>query len=97
MAKITTSKTSKNEAKKLCKELIQKDIDALERGKSNSIKKYNILENIGAIFTGAYLHYEEVPQETITERSIANRVRLRKEKLLKLKKKKKTLFFLKNF
>ena len=97
MAKITTSKTSKNEAKKLCKELIQKDIDALERGKSNSIKKYNILENIGAIFTGAYLHYEEVPQETITERSIANRVRLRKEKITEIKEEEKNIVFLKNF
>ena len=38
-AKVTTSKTSRNEAKKLYKELIQKDIDALERAKSNSIKK----------------------------------------------------------
>ena len=46
--------------KKLYKELIQKDIDALEREKSNSIKKNNILEilkNIGAIFTVTYLHY----------------------------------------
>ena len=58
--RVTTSKISKNEAKKLYKELIQKDIDVLEREKSNSIKKHNILkilENIGAIFTGTYLHY----------------------------------------
>ena len=48
------------------KELIQKDIDALEREKSNSIKKNNILKilkNIGAIFTGTYLHYGEVPKK----------------------------------
>ena len=82
--------------KKLCKELIQKDIDALERGKSNSIKKYNILEDMSAIFTGAYLHYEEVPQET-TERSIANRVRLRKEKITEIKEEEKNIVFLKNF
>ena len=34
---------------------MQKDIDALERETSNSIKKYNILKilkNINAIFTG---------------------------------------------
>ena len=52
--------------KKLYKELIQKDIDALKREKSNSIKKNNILEilkNIGAIFTGTYLHYGEVPKK----------------------------------
>ena len=60
--RVTTSKISKNEAKKLHKELIQKDIDVLEREKSNSIKKHNILkilENKGAIFTGTYLHYGE--------------------------------------
>ena len=64
--RVTTSKISKNEAKKLYKELIQKDIDVLEREKSNSIKKHNILkilENIGAIFTGTYLHYGEVPKK----------------------------------
>ena len=77
--------------------MIQKDIDALERGKSNSIKKYNILEDMSAIFTGAYLHYEEVPQETITERSIANRVRLRKEKITEIKEEEKHIVFLKNF
>ena len=41
--KVTTSKTSKNEIEQLYKELIQKDIDALEREKSNSIKKDNTL------------------------------------------------------
>ena len=51
----------------LYKELIQKEIDALKREKSNSIKKNNILEiieNIGAIFTGAYLHHGELFKET---------------------------------
>ena len=64
--KVTTSKISKDEAKKLYKEFIQKDIDELEREKSNSIKKNNILKilkNIGAIFTGTYLHYGEVPKK----------------------------------
>ena len=41
-AKVTTSTISRNEAKKLYKELIQKDIDALEREKSNSIRGNNI-------------------------------------------------------
>ena len=48
------------------KEFIQKDTDALEREKSNSIKKKNILKilkNIDAIFTGTYLHYGEVPKK----------------------------------
>ena len=90
--KVTTSKISRNETKKLYNELIQKDIDALKREKSNNIKKNNILkilESIGAIFTGNYLHYGEFFKETKFERSIADRVKLRKKKgLLKLKKKK---------
>ena len=73
---------------------MQKDIDALEREKSNSIKKNNILkilENIGAIFTGAYLHYGEVPKETIFERNIAERVKLRRQRLDIIKKKKENI------
>ena len=63
--KVTTSKISRNEAKKLYNKLIQLDIDAQKREKSNSIKKYNILkilENIDTIFTGTYLHYGDVPK-----------------------------------
>ena len=71
---------------------MQKVIDALKREKSNNIKKNNILkilESIGAIFPGNYLHYGELFKETKFERSIADRVKLRKKKgLLKLKKKK---------
>ena len=75
------------------KKLIQKDIDALEREKSNSIKKHKILkilDNIGAIFTGAYLHYGEVPKRTIVERSIAKKVKLRREKITEIKEEEKT-------
>ena len=62
-------------------ELIQKDNEALTGGKSNDIRKYNILNllnNVGSIFTGTYLHYKDVPKETIFERSIAERIKLRK-------------------
>ena len=78
----------------VCKELMQKDIDALEREKSNSIKKNNILkilENIGAIFTGAYLHYGEVPKETRFERNIAERVKSRRQRLDIINKKKENI------
>ena len=76
--KITKSKISRSEAKKLYKELIRKDIDALKREKSNGIKKYNILdilENTYTIFTGTYLHYKDVSEETKFERSITDRVK----------------------
>ena len=82
--KITKSKISRNEAKKLYKELIQKDLDALEREKSNNTKKNNILKvlgNINAIFTGTYLHYGKLSKETKFERSIADRIKSRKERL----------------
>ena len=38
----------------------------------------NILKNVGSIFTGAYLHYKNVPKETVFERSIAEITKLRK-------------------
>ena len=40
-----------------------------------------IFENISAIFTGTYLHYKKLPKKTIVEKSIADRVKLRKQKL----------------
>ena len=65
-----------------------------QKEKSNSIKKYNILEilkNVRAIFTGAYLHYEEVPKETIFERNIAKRVKSRRQRLDIINKKKENI------
>ena len=88
--KITKSKISRNEAKNLYKELIQKHLDALKREKSstkgNNILK--ILENINAIFTGIYLHYGKLPKKTKFERSIADRIKSRKERLDIIKKNK---------
>ena len=64
--------------------MIQKDFDALKREKSNSTKKNNIFkifETINTTFTGNYLHYGKLPKETKIESSIADRVKLRKQKL----------------
>ena len=63
---------------------MQKDFDELKREKSNSTKKnkiFKIFENINAIFTGTYVHYKKLPKETEFERSIADRVKLRKQKM----------------
>ena len=90
--KITKNEISRNEAKKLYKELIQKDIDALKREKSNSIKKNNILEilkNIGAIFTGTYLHYGEVSKKAIVERNIAENVKLKRRRIAEIEEEEK--------
>ena len=91
---LTTRKTTKSEAKKLYNELIQKDIDTLEREKSNRSEKYNILNilnNVGSIFTGVYLHYKNVPKETMFERSIAERIKLRRERLDEIKRKEQNI------
>ena len=61
---VTTCKTTKSEAKVLYNELIHKDIDTLEKSKSNRPEKYNILNilnNVGTIFTGSYFDYKDVP------------------------------------
>ena len=71
---------------------MQKDFDALKREKSNSTMNNNILknfENISVIFTGTYLHYGELFKETKFERSIADRVKLRKQKFDIINKNKK--------
>ena len=54
----------------------------MEREKSNRFEKYsilNILNNVGSIFIGVYLHYKNVTKETMFERSIAERIKLRRE------------------
>ena len=75
-------------------ELIQKDIDTLKREKSNRPQKYNILDilnNVGSIFTGAYLHYKDVPKVTMFERSTAERTKLRREGLDEIKGKEQNI------
>ena len=94
--KITNCEVSKNEAKKLYKELRQKEIDALEREKSNSIKKNNILKilgNIDAIFTGAYLHNGEMPKE-IFERNVAESVKLRRGRIAEIEEEEENIKYI---
>ena len=74
--------------------MIQKDIDTLEGVKSNRFEKYNILNilnNVGSIFTVAYLHYKDVPKETMFERSIAKRTKLRRKGLDEIKRKEQNI------
>ena len=74
--------------------LIQNDIDILEKSKSNKPEKYNILnilENVGAIFTSVYFNYKDVPKETMFERSIAEKIKLRKGRLDEIKGKEQNI------
>ena len=94
MEEIITRKISKSEARKLYSKLIKIDIDVLERNKSNDAKKHNILKilnNVRAIFTGAYLHYKEVPEETMFERSIEERSKLRRGRIDEIKRKESSI------
>ena len=78
----------------MCNKLIQKDNGTLEELKNNKPEKHNILDilnNVGSIFTGAYFHYKDVPKETLFERSIAERIRLRRERLDEIKRKEKNI------
>ena len=86
---LTTCKSTKSEAKKLYNSLIQKDIDILEREKSNRFEKYilNIPNSVGSIFTGVYLYYKNVPKEANFERSIAERIKSRRERWDEIKRK----------
>ena len=74
--------------------MIQKVINALTKEESNNAKKYNILNilnNVGAIFTGISLHYKDAPKETLFERSIAKRITLKKQRTSKIKRKEENI------
>ena len=95
---VTTRKATKSEAKGLYNELIQKDIDVLEREKIDEIgkkdiddiRKHNILSilnNVSSIFTVTYLHYKNMPKETMFARSITERTKLGRGSMMKFKEK----------
>ena len=89
-------KYSKNEAYKLYENSIEPRVIELTRAKNNrSKKRLNILiiyNNVkSSIFKDLYFHYFDKPK--ITEESIAERIKLRKQKLdiIDRKKKKQTM------
>ena len=91
---VTTRKITKSVVNELYKELIQKDIDALETKKSVDIRKHNILSilnNVGSIFTDACFQYKDVPKETMFESSIAERTKLRRGRFDEIKRKEQNI------
>ena len=51
----------------------------------------NILNNVGSIFTDLYWHYyKHVAKEAMFERSVAERIKLRKKGFMKLKEQNRT-------
>ena len=94
LMEVTKRETTKNEAEKLYKESIQKDINALEQNKSNNPRKYNILDifnNLDSIFIGTYLHYKDVPKEITFERNIAERSKSRRGKIAEIEREEKNI------
>ena len=98
---VTIHKSTKSDTKNLYNELIQKDNDALEKEKNyaereevDGIIKYNvlnILKNVSSIFSGAYLDYKNVPKEAMFERSIEERINLRRGRLDKIERKEQNM------
>ena len=61
-----------------------------QKEKTKDTKKYNILnivKNVSSVFTGIYLYYKNVSKEAMFERSIAERIKLRKERFDEIKRK----------
>ena len=85
LEKITIQKISEKDAKNLYSNLIDPDITMLKNAKSKDKNKINdilnALENLKSILTGVYLHYKDLPKETMFERSIAKRITLKKGRL----------------
>ena len=67
LVKITTQKISEEEAHKLYFDLINPDVDALEKTKGKSKDKrnkiLNVLKNLGSVFSGVYLNHSDKPSE----------------------------------
>ena len=79
--KTATQKISKNKTLKLYSDLIAPDISAFEewKGKAKGKRKniLNVLKNWELVFTGLYLHHDNVPKPKSRE-SIAERTKLRR-------------------
>ena len=93
LLKIVTKKVSENEAHKMYKNLIKPKVDKLASAKGRGKDKdniLNILENIeSSIFDGYYYHYFDNLKSKTTEKSIAERTKLRRQRLDIVKKKEK--------
>ena len=73
---------------------MQKDIDALEREKSNSIKKtifYKLLKTQVQYLLVFICTMERCIKKTIVERNIAENVKLRKRRIAEIKKEEKNI------
>ena len=93
MLEIVVKKICKNEARKLYKNLIEPKVIELtraksSRGKNKRLNILNIYNNIeSSIFKDVYFHYFNKPK--IIEESIAERTKLRRQRLNIIEKNKK--------
>ena len=93
LVRIITQKISKEEVLKLYFNLIAPDKTELEnakgKGKNKTYKILEVLRNLKLVFTGAYLHYKDVPSES--EESIVERAELRRQRSDEIAKKEKMI------
>ena len=93
LEKITTQKISEENAKELYSNLITLDILELEnvkgKDKNKRHKILRVLENLKSVFTGAWLHYKNVPPEL--EESITERTKLRRQITDEIERKEKNI------
>ena len=88
--KITTQETIEKEALKLYSDLMIPDITALNKSTSRCKNKkeniLNVLKNLESLFTGVYLHYDNVTKSELEpkcEEIIAERTKLRRQESAK--------------
>ena len=95
MDEIFTRKISKSEVKELHKDLIQAETNAPNGEKSSVIRKYNILNilnNVGSVLSvDTYLHHKDVPKETLFEKSIVEKNKLRRQRLDEIERKEENI------
>ena len=88
-------KIGEKEAFELYPDLITPDITELEntkgRGRNKRYNILNVLKNLKSVFTGVYLHYQDVPKETMFGITIAEKIKLRTERLDELKRKEQNI------
>ena len=76
--------------------MIKPEVDALKHAKGKSKNKGNnilyILNNIeSSLFDGVYFHYKDAPKKTEYEKSIAERAKLRRQRLDEVKKREENI------
>ena len=95
LVKIITPKISEKKAPELYSDLKIPDTAELEKSKSKNKGRINnilnALKNLESVFTDVYLNYSDKPSESESEESIAERIKLRRQRSDEIAKKEKVI------